>query len=136
MTKVHARSKRSKQPAGKSPKPGTTAADRRLLAKAAKEAAEGLDAPADVTLTKRAIYRILCGAVDTLVVESTNMRAIAESLRESDSLISFGEDIDLQASAAVVKAHAHGLLESVMRVAAKAERIATMADVRASAGAA
>ena len=135
MNKVHARSKRSKQPARRAPKPGTTAADRRLLAKAAKAAAESLDAPADVTLTKRAIYLILCGAVDALVVESNNMLGVAESLRESHSLSVDGDSDQLQAIAGVVKSHAHGLLESVMRVAAKAERFATMADVRASAGA-
>jgi len=41
MNKVHARSKRSKQPARTAPKPGTTPTDRRLLAKADEEASEG-----------------------------------------------------------------------------------------------
>jgi hypothetical protein len=41
MNKVSARTKRSKQTTRKAPKPGTTPADRRLLAKAKRETAEG-----------------------------------------------------------------------------------------------
>jgi hypothetical protein len=100
-----------------------------------KPRGERSDIDENVTLSKRAIYRTMCGAVDALVVESNNMLGIAESLRESGGISFGGSSDELQKSAGLVKAHAHGLLQSVMRVAAKAERIATMADVRASAGA-
>lgn len=138
MTKVHAHSKRGKQRTHKAPmaKPGSTPTDRRLLAQADEETTEGGEGADAVTLTRRAIYLILVDAVDSLVVESNNLLGVAESLRESGSISVGGSSDELQKIAGVVKAHAHGLLQSVMRVAAKAERIATMADVRASAGAA
>jgi len=45
MNKVSARKKLSKQPARKAPKPGTTPVDRRLLASAKREEAEGVIPP-------------------------------------------------------------------------------------------
>lgn len=53
MNKVHARSKRGKRPARKAPKPGTTATDRRLLATAERENAEGAIPPGPAVFARQ-----------------------------------------------------------------------------------
>lgn len=58
MNKVHARGKRSKQPASKAAKVGTTAVDRRLLAQADRETAEGKAAKAPAKVLRDAKARI------------------------------------------------------------------------------
>ena len=59
MNKVHARSKSSKQPARRAPKSGTTVADRRILAQAAREDAEGAGEPASTVRSVKVAAKTL-----------------------------------------------------------------------------
>lgn len=108
------------------PKPGTTPADRRLLSQAAEETAEG------VRLHQRSIHRILSEAIDAMIDEAHSIRGVAESLCDHGGLSTNGGTEELRAAAGVVRAHALGMLLSVVQIIAKSERFATVADVTAS----
>jgi hypothetical protein len=89
MNKVSARTKRSKQTARKAPKPGTTAVDRRLLAKAKAETAEGKPAKGqNLRLLERGErdLRRKIGRGEVISwhrLQAVRLRRVAESLEQA-----------------------------------------------------
>jgi hypothetical protein len=85
----------------------------------------------NVPPNKQSIHRILSEAVDALVAEADSIRAVAQALADSSALTTSTDAEQLRTAASVVRSHALGMLLSVVQIAAKAERLATIADVRA-----
>lgn len=117
MNKVHARSKRSKLTARKKNPPAPEA-----------------PAAGPMTLDRQTIRRLLSEAIDVVVDEADSLRGVAASLRDSGSLSTSSAPFELRSAAGVIRCHAMGMLLSVVQIAAKAEKIMTMADVSAAAG--
>jgi hypothetical protein len=90
----------------------------------------------DIILSDHSIYRILSEAIDAVVDEADSIRGVAQSLHDCGGISTGSDASELRSAAGVVRSHALGMLLSVVQVIAKAERIATMADVKASGGAA
>lgn len=88
-----------------------------------------------VVLNRRSIYRILSEAIDAMIGEADSIRGVAQSLLDHSGMSAGGDAEELRAAAGVVRAHGLGMLLAVAQIIAKAERVATMGDVCASAGA-